>query len=415
MSDPIVPQEGSAVFGSGRRSHRRSPSANNLLYWFCFVLGSLLISGIVGETAVRSLLDTQYHVWPPGMQYVFTPSPQAVPGVNGASHFVINRDGMRGDPLPAKGTYKILAIGGSTTECLYLDETEAWPHLLQEALGEQGRVWVGNVGKSGLSTRHHIVQVEHLTRQYPGIDAMILLIGANDFLQRLGKGTGYRPFPGIDALPLEDYEALMSEAFFTWPGSNHREPFHKRLAMWRVTREFKYRYLSYTGKQLLQDEDGSIFSKWRAHRRSAPQFRTTLPDLSAALQEYAGNIRAIVRIGAKQGVRVILSTQPFLWRADLLPQDRDLLWLGGVGKYQEEPGHEYYSAAALADGMNQYNQRLLQLCRDEHVECVDLEAVVPKERRMFYDDAHFTEAGSRQVAETFSRYLRSKPPFLRET
>ena len=86
-----------------------------------------------------------------------------------------------------------------------------------------------------------------------------------------------------------------------------------------------------------------------------------------------------------------------------------------MGKYQEEPGHEYYAAAALAEGMNRYNERLLQVCRDERLECVDLEKAIPKHLSMFYDDAHFTEAGSQKVAEVFARYLRSRAPFLRET
>ena len=85
------------------------------------------------------------------------------------SCFVINRDGMRRNPLPDTGFYKILTIGGSTTECLYLDETEAWPRILQQLLGGE-QVWVGNIGKSGLNTKHHIIQVEHLIHQYPGID-----------------------------------------------------------------------------------------------------------------------------------------------------------------------------------------------------------------------------------------------------
>ena len=104
---------------------------------------------------------------------------------------------------------------------------------------------------------------------------MIFLIGLNDFLQRLARGSSYRPFTGLYAISQEDYEPLMSEAFFTWPGLSHHEPIHKRLAMWRVAREFKYRDLTFTGKALLQDQDGSIFVKWRAHRRSAPLFRTS--------------------------------------------------------------------------------------------------------------------------------------------
>lgn len=336
-----------------------------------------------------------------------------MPGVTGPSQFVINEDGLRGDPMPHDASYKILAVGGSTTECLYLDETEAWPYLLQQLLGGTGTVWVGNAGRSGLNTKSHIVELMHLTEQYRGIDAVIMLIGVNDFLQRLAKGAQYRPFLGVDALPLAEYEILMSETFFTWPGSDNREPFIKRLALYRLTRELKYRYLSFAAKRLAQNADGSVFDAWRANRRRASSLTSRLPDLSSALEEYARNIKTLAGIAAQRGIRLIFATQPYLWRADLTDGERALLWMGGVGRYQEEPGHEYYALTALAEGMDRYNLLLLDLCRSEGLECIDLAKEMPKNTHMFFDDVHFTEAGSRRVAEVFSRYLASHAPFRR--
>lgn len=409
MADPGAAQKS----GSATGTYPLSPSLSGgrPLYTVLLVAGSLLCSLILGEAAVRFFLDNRFHVWPPGLRQVFNPSPAVMPGITGPSRFVINRDGLRGDPLPHDEAYKILAIGGSTTECLYLDETEAWPYLLQRTLGATRKVWIGNAGRSGLNTKSHIVQLTHLTEQYRGIDAVILLIGVNDFLQRLAKGAQYRPFLGVDALPLPDYEILMSETFFTWPGSDHREPFFKRLALYRVTREMKYRYLTFAAKQLVQDADGSVFDVWRAHRRRASAVLPRLPDLPSALEEYSRNVKTIAGIAAQRGVRLIFATQPSLWRPDLTERDQALLWMGGIGKYQEESGHEYYAIAALAEGMNRYNHMLLTLCRTEGLECIDLEQELPKDTRMFFDDVHFTEAGSRQVAQVFSRYLMSRAPF----
>jgi lysophospholipase L1-like esterase len=378
-------------------------------------IGSIVVVALaVGEGVFRSLLNTQYNVWPPGFQMSFNPAATTLPGVTGPSRFLINKDGFRGDPLPKASSYKILTVGGSTTECLYLDETKAWPYLLQQTLRRNGPVWVGNVGKSGLNSKHHLIQVEHLTRQYPGIDAIILLIGANDFLQRLSRGIHYQPFMGVESMPRSEYEILMSEAFFTWPGADNREPFVKRLALYRVVREWKYRYLRLPAKQFVQDVDASVYNVWRAHRHSARAIIDDLPDLSSALDEYSRNISAIKKIAVNRGVRLIFATQPYLWRKDLQPHESSLLWLGGVGKFQEEPGHEYYSASVLADGMNMYNQKLLQLCRDHALECVDLEKELLKDTRTFYDDAHFTETGAQQVAGVFAGYLLSKAPFLKQ-
>jgi lysophospholipase L1-like esterase len=374
-----------------------------------------MVGLVLGESAVRIFVDGRYHMWPPGLRRVFTPLPTVMPGITGPSQYVINQDGMRGDPLPHDDTYKILAIGGSTTECVYLDETEAWPYLLQQSLAKKYKVWVGNAGRSGLNTQSHIVQLTHLTQQYGGIDAVIMLIGVNDFMQRLAKGVKYQPFLGIDTLSPSDYEILMSQTFFTWPGADNREPFFKRLALYRVARELQYRYLTLTPKRLMQDIDGSVYDVWRVNRRQASSITLHLPDLSSALEEYRRNIKTLAKIAAQRSLRLVLATQPYLWRADLSEREQALLWLGGVGRYQEEPGHEYYAIDALADGMGRYNRMLLELCSTEGLECIDLEKEMPKNTTMFFDDVHFTEAGARHVAQVISQYLVARMPFRRTT
>lgn len=419
MEKKLVSQEGDAafelypadlvqgtVFSGGRLAGRYKGALSALL-----AAGSFIVALMIMEAGVRLFLDDRFHVWPPGFHQVFNPPAGVLPGVTGPSHFVVSRDGLRGDPLPADRSYKILAIGGSTTECLYLDDSEAWPYLLQQTLRSLAPIWVGNAGKSGMNTKSHIVQLAHLTQQYPGLDAVIMLIGVNDFLQRLAKGDDYRPFPGVEAMPLPDYEIMMSETFFTWPGSDNREPFFKRLALYRVTREWKYRVLRFPAKQLLQDADGSVYQIWRAHRRQAAAVIPELPDLSSALEEYGRNIRTMAGIAARRGIRLVFASQPFLWRHDLGEQERRLLWLGGVGRYQVEPGHAYYSIEALAEGMTRYNETLLDVCRAGGLECLDLEKDVPKDTGIFYDDVHFTEAGARHVAGVFARYFASGAPF----
>src|SRR5215212_4764730 len=149
------------------------------IFGLALALVSLAFSLILGELALRLSSPGRYYVWEPGTRQIFRPMPAIMPGVEGESRFYINEHGLRGDAFSPDQDYRILAVGGSTTECLYLDEAEAWPHLLQELLNAKPgpRAWVGNVGKSGQMTRNHVVQVEKLTRQYPGIDAVLLLAG----------------------------------------------------------------------------------------------------------------------------------------------------------------------------------------------------------------------------------------------
>jgi len=335
--------------------------------------------------------------------------PDIMPGIKGESRFSINDHGLRGDPFSDNQTYRILAIGGSTTECLYLDDLEAWPHLLQEVLnataGSKRRIWVGNAGKSGHNTRNHIVQVEMLTRQYPKIDAVLLLIGVNDFGQRLSLDELYRPFPGVEKLTPSEYEALMDKSFSVWPRADLHSPFLKRTAIWRKVRAIKNRYLNSPKPTAIQDDAAQIYKEWRMHRKMASSIRTILPNLSSALEEYSRNVNIIIDYAKSKGIVVILVTQPYLWRSGLPSEEQSLLWGGGIGKYQEELGHEYYSIEALAEGLKMYNETLLRICHAKNVECIDLESQLSKDTSNFYDDVHFNESGSRNVATVLGEYL----------
>jgi hypothetical protein len=130
-----------------------------------------------------------------------------------------------------------------------------------------------------------------------------------------------------------------------------------------------------------------------------------LPELGPALKEYSTNLEAIIALARAQSIRVILMTQPTLWRGDLSKAAIDSLWLGGIGDFQLQRGNPYYSVAALTNGMRQFNEALLDVCHRHQGECLDLAGKIPKDSTVFYDDAHFTEHGAQRVAEEVSRYL----------
>jgi hypothetical protein len=67
------------------------------------------------------------------------------------------------------------------------------------------------------------------------------------------------------------------------------------------------------------------------------------------------------------------------------------------------------SSPDLAKGMAAFNQAILDFCRQEGMECIDLASQVPRDSQHFFDDEHFTEAGSEQVARVVADYLRTAP------
>ena len=374
------------------------------------VAASLLFALLLGELFLQFFAQDSYHVWQPNKVVIFKPAPGVMPGVEGRSRFITNDKGIRGEPIPPGDAWRILAMGGSTTECLFLDQLEAWPQRLQERLDgntPSGRsVWVGNVGKSGHTTQNHVIQIEKLLAQHPEMDVVLLLVGINDFIIRLARGKAYQPEPPVEQLRPDRYESLMDRSFAVWPGADRHLPILKRTEIYRRWRRFRRRHVSPPSSAIVQDRAGQFYQRFRSHRRRASAIRETLPDLSSALDKFERNLVRIIDCARVAGLRLVFLTQPCLWHPDLSEEERALLWAGGVGvRHQFEPGHPYYSPAALAEGMDRFNRRLMRVCARQKVEVLDLHHQIPKSSDFFYDDMHFNEKGSSLVAARIADYL----------
>jgi len=142
----------------------------------------------------------------------------------------------------------------------------------------------------------------------------------------------------------------------------------------------------------------------------ASRWIDTLPDLGPALDEYRRNLAEFVDIARGAGARIVLATQPMLWRVDLPANAQKLLWMGGVGYFQNEPGAAYYTLRASIEGMKRYNDVVRSFAREHGVECVDLAAVLDGDESAFYDDCHFTEHGAELVARAWLDVLARPPP-----
>ncbi len=348
-------------------------------------------------------------------------------GVEGLSYFRTNSKGIRGEEFPQsrEKSYLILTVGGSTTENFWLDQAKAWPALVQMDLvstADGRQVWVGNVGKAGMTTRDHVLQVRYLLPQYPKIDVLILLAGINDFELRLRQGSLYDPNylerPGAEAMQ-------MRHAFSLVPEEVYDLPWYKKTGLWRVARAIRSRIgsdgaanqiiglavtevpLPRSGVQNGYDRP-SFVADMRHLRQNAVEILGELPDLTSALGEYEKNLNRIIDTAQERGVRIVLVTHPAMWRADLNQYEKSLLWFGAA----DLGFSRYYSFQALAKGMNEYNARMLKVCAERRVECIDLAAQLPKNTSAFFDDVHFNENGARLVTRAIASALRAAPPFV---
>ena len=107
----------------------------------------------------------------------FYPTDEITPGITGTSKFTSNSFGARGPELKGE-RIRILTIGGSTTACTVLDDTESWPQLLMDHLnadaGDDKFCWVTNSGVDGHNSDHHLLHVKHFLPSLPSIDYVLI-------------------------------------------------------------------------------------------------------------------------------------------------------------------------------------------------------------------------------------------------
>lgn len=379
---------------------------------FCL---SIIIALLLCEISLQFIFPSRgfdssntYNIWPPHLKKVFKPNPDIMPGIFGRSEFVVNSIGLRGDELTDFHSFRILTIGGSTTECLFLDQTETWPYLLQKNLNDNLKnfnVWVGNAGMSGKNSRHHLMAMQYLPLEKWKINVVVILLGINDFSLRISQGEKYDP------KYLNNPGAKDNTIIETFTGTNFKTTdgkFYRKSILYNLFKNIKVAWKNKKAANV-QDEEGKIFSIWREHRRHASMIQDDLPPLSSSIEEFSGNVNRIVDIAQVKSIRLIFVTQPAMWKPGLSKNLKDLLWFGGVGEFQKESGKIYYSEEALEKGIKMYNDALIRICNERNIECLDLANMLDKDTTVFYDDVHFNENGARIVANIISGYILSRP------
>jgi GDSL-like Lipase/Acylhydrolase family len=360
---------------------------------------------VVAELGVRFVSPNPgvFRALSPNLEMTFNAQDSA-PGVQGPALFKVNSMGVRGRDWSANRSleYRILCLGGSTTESLLNDQNRTWTTLLERQLTplEDGRnTWAGNVGKAGLSSNHHIVQLKHLDIYDPNF--IVALVGSSDFMSHLKDGIEGSALK--DAV--EDESTLEDEAFSIVPDRPLFDPlrtWYKRTRLWRLGSELTEFVLH---QSQFQDRDGLSLKRWRGMRAAGTRVNA-LPPMEAALDLYERNLKQMVKLANDFGAPILLMTQPSIWRAGLNDAEKGRLWMGGAGDFREVPGSFYYEPEALELGMDAYNHRLLGVCRETGTPCLDLAKAVPKSADYFYDDEHFTDRGQELVANRVAGAIR---------
>jgi lysophospholipase L1-like esterase len=255
---------------------------------------------------------------------------------------------------------RIVAIGGSTTEETFTDDESTWVHRLQLALaGEFNRpVEVINAGVRGLRALHHAPTLKHILPLQP--DLVIFLLGANDWQFDIYERFGHyrslrRLFP--DTL-IGRFARIQYNRAFPPP----TEPEQQVVPAY----PFKPRSLEREPK-----------ISW-------------LPE--QASEQYLVNLRRISEICRANKLTCIFLTQPTAYHADASQDVRD--------SFIFTPAAVSYTLTfeSMVHIAQVYNSALIEFAKERAHPICDLASQIAPTAEYFYDDMHFTLAGSARVA-----------------
>lgn len=297
--------------------------------------------------------------------------------------YASNLLGFRG-PNPPKdfnSTLTIVTVGGSTTESVYISEGKTWSDILSKRLKSNfGPLWLNNAGLDGHSTFGHIVLMEdYLSRIKP--KAIIFLVGAND-IGRFSRGM-------FDENNIRFTLNFRSTRYFLLSLARNFEVMDLMHNAYRWAKAYRSD-LSH-GSLNLREPKTSLVTKAEKH--------SILENHRHFLNGYRNRLMELIRLSKSIGAEPIFITQPMLLGDARDPTTGvDLGHLrttipGEIGNIIKANGKLIWQVQEL------YNDVLREISIEEKTGLVDLARKLPKNSEFFYDNFHFTNAGSRKVAQ----------------
>jgi lysophospholipase L1-like esterase len=293
-----------------------------------------------------------------------------------------NSLGFRGPdpPVGFERRLTLVTIGGSTTQCFMASDDKTWTALLGEMLAKSFRdTWINNAGLDGHTTFGHTVLLEdHVGKLHPKV--VLFLVGANDVAIR--SATAFDSENVRDRISFSDPKALLKSV------SAYSEATALALNLWRSLTAYQAG-LHHSNVDMTRMSTVDV-SEEEQRRRVSEGAR---PEL---LDAYSRRLNHIADLAHGFGIEPVLVTQPMLWGQGI--DDMTGVDLAKV----KLPGGNGETIWRI---LEKYNDVTRAVCEGRKLTCIDLARAMPKGRRFFYDEAHFTVEGNLRVAEIVYRGL----------
>jgi len=285
-------------------------------------------------------------------------------------------------PKDLQNYLSILTIGGSTTECLIINQDKTWPTLLSNQLSIVLRkVWLNNAGLNGHSTHGHIkILQDYVVKLKPKV--CIFLVGCND-IDRPDLSKSDRTIFNENQ---NFIISLARHSVLANVGLNYYR--HQRAKQRQLTVGLTYTLKGFPQRIISESETSEILLKLK-------------PDVV----RYGERLKEIINICRTANIIPVFLTQPCLLGNsidDMTGVDLATFPFGDV------------NGAVVWSEYKMYNAETIRICNDENVKVIDLANNMPKSSKYFYDAFHYNNAGCRKLCELIApqlqAYLKEKFP-----
>jgi hypothetical protein len=279
--------------------------------------------------------------------------------------FIIGPEDLR----KSKEKVGIIFFGGSTTECMFVEETRRFPYIVSQTLN----IRTLNAGYSGNHSMH-------------------------SNLALIGKGIKYNPQFAVFMHAGNDLATLSKTLSYWNPDSprylvqNTDESIQSFYDLARLFKNFIFPNLWLRFGYHFQNQVGSITpDEWVSFRDSKYSYAQIQGIIK---KEFSASVKTFVSNSRNWGIEPILMTQFSRFYVD----DLEIR-----SEYERSPQPLTYDEYVSL--YRESNNIVRKIAKSEGVLLIDLEAKIPARPEFIYDSMHLTSKGSELVAKFINEKL----------
>jgi hypothetical protein len=277
-------------------------------------------------------------------------------------------------------------LGGSTTECTYVDENLRFPYLSGRLIEQQMHLKVNayNAGLSGNNSLHSLnILMNKVVNLKP--DIVVMMHNINDLAILMYEKSYWNSNPSRSPI-------IEKKPNFKTVGRDLEQTFHliRDITFPNLTRAIKGIFPS--GRKTNGDEFKAVRGK-----------KITI-DRDLLVREFTLNLQTFISICRARGITPVLMTQ-----ASRLTDHPDPLIKKMMHSLEVSQGITYGEFKGAFDRLN---QTIREVGAKNGVLVIDLAQEIPPVKENISDVAHFNDQGSRLVATQIAAQLTTVIPSL---